>query len=42
MNEVLIDIKDDNGNTLRSTSVDLDDFNDYEEIADYQTVTTNL
>ena len=35
MNEVLIDIKDDNGNTLRSTSVDLDDFNDYEEIASY-------
>lgn len=35
MNEVLIAIKDDNGNTLRSTSVDLDDFYDYEEVANY-------
>ena len=35
MNEVLIDIKDNNGNAFHSTSVDLDDFNDYEEIANY-------
>lgn len=35
MNEVLIDIKDNNGNVFHSTSVDLDDFNDYEEIANY-------
>lgn len=35
MNEVLIDIKDNNENVFHSTSVDLDDFNDYEEIANY-------
>lgn len=35
MNEVLIDIKDNNGNVFHSTSVDLDEFNDYEEIANY-------
>ncbi|WP_201789784.1 hypothetical protein, partial [Campylobacter lanienae] len=35
MNEVFIDIKDNNGNVFHSTSVDLDDFNDYEEIANY-------
>lgn len=35
MNEVLIDIKDNNGNVFHSTSVDLDEFYDYEEIANY-------
>ncbi|KAA3682583.1 hypothetical protein E3U40_10160 [Campylobacter fetus subsp. venerealis] len=35
MNEVLIDIKDNNGNVFHSVLVDLDEFNDYEEIANY-------